>query len=46
VKKGKIKRNKYGYDLSEFVCFDLPVKLNPKTGKLEFIKPKASDQKE
>ena len=31
------KTNCYGYDLSKFVCLDIPFELNPETGKLEYV---------
>ena len=33
----KATKNKYGYTISNFIKFDLPVKYNSKTGKLDII---------
>lgn len=36
----KPKKNKHGYDLSNFIKFDLPVQRNPSTGRLEVVEVK------
>ena len=42
--KRKVKLNKYGYDVSKLIKFDLPVKYNEKTGKLDIIKTNKGDK--